>query len=384
MKLSEARALCADIQPVRLEIGIRCQHLNADGETCLLGRHFVCPVFRGENKAAATAPTGAAVAAPTAPVLAPTADPAATTAAAVAPNSGAASAAPGQPSAAQAPGAAHGERWSLSRVECGLDCLRKYFLRYIAKAPESDHQKALVLGSAFHKHREAIDNGSQRPAWPDVEPEDLVKLRAVVEAYEKARPFPIGKSEVELTFDYKGKKFLGYIDAVSKDDLELYEFKYSQDPGRYSKFIISRQCSVYLHGFPNAKRVNIVVAQKPRQRRSKEESIQRFASRVNEATDASTFNVRTYVRDDFFVERELDELVAGADLIMMAMKDIRSIPSCRSSAKCDAQSCSYATFCTSRASGCGWGSTACQGCPASQTCNHLAGIKVADTEGGNK
>ena len=40
-----------------------------------------------------------------------------------------------------------GKPWSMSRIECGLDCLRKYFLRYVAHAPETDASKALQLGS---------------------------------------------------------------------------------------------------------------------------------------------------------------------------------------------------------------------------------------------
>lgn len=385
MKMTEAKALCLQFTPKKRGERVLCSHLLRDETFCELPSNMHCPVMDAiaAEKAAKEQPAPppaepaidelppAVPAEPTVPVLAstPLPEPVIDDGLALVVQE-LAQEPPAAPAVVLAnfgkfdqafSDAAHLTRWSYSRIETGLGCLRHYFLKYCAKAPETDTIKAFIMGRLFHEDRACVDDGKPLPVRVEVPKgltdEDMAKINAVVHAYKQCKPLAgrIGQSEVGFNLLLPGDfPLIGYIDGISDDGLELHELKFAQDADGYSPFAISRQVSVYLAGFPQSKTVTVTVAKKSKARRAKEESLAEFQQRLLASTDSSTFESRTYPREKFQIAKELCELAAGAKLISEVMAQAQQdgpqyLPSCRSTMKCGPGQCPYSLFCQTSA-----------------------------------
>jgi len=427
VKLSEARAICEHFTPVKRGDKICCSFLNKEDEMCSRPELFQCLVEDAKSPSLASDQAQS----PPEPVNHPTPERLATV---EVPSTGGdlstkialeslPEAIPGDtlatagdpPERAIPIGGKSGPKvintycedttWSVSRCNTVLDCPRRFWLRYIAKAPETDQLDFLVLGSAFHEMREAIDTNrkplasketvnivqmasmfnAKEEAWsllyhlkPEtarkletIKIEAVAKLLAVIDCYREIRPFQIDKSEVELRFEYDGLKFLGYADGESNDGKEIYEFKYAQESGGYNIHTIGRQLTTYLYAKPDANKAIVIVATKPRHKRGKEESIADFYARVRGAQNRQTFETKTYYRSDFNFPNELNELVSIARMGSFSVERFRFNalipPSNRGTMKCIPAMCSYATYCL--VSGrCTYTDCQVDGCKAKETC----------------
>lgn len=243
------------------------------------------------------------------------------------------------------------DRWSLSRIECGLDCPRKFYLRYVAQAPETNPGKALRLGSLFHEGREAIDTEKPWVCPTDPEPEDLAKLLAILDAYRDLRPVKVERSEVEVRFELPDASgpipMIGYLDGIgAKCGIE---FKYA-DPSHYGKATVNRQVSLYLHALPELEAFTIVIATKSKCRLKQGEDVEAFRQRVREGfRKDDPFMVSNYRREDFPIDPTIAELVDGVYLIRAYMARAQQAgmcampPAAKGFMKCP--NCGYRDFC---------------------------------------
>jgi len=246
------------------------------------------------------------------------------------------------------------KRWSVSRIGCGLECLRKFWLRYVAEAPDTNPGKALELGKVFHEGVEAINNGSAYDV-PELKlgsHDDRLKIRAVLDAYQARPPVQVTAAEVKVTSKLpSGAPMLGYVDGEGGGVLgkTLIEYKYTGMPDNYTLGSLSRQASAYLHAVPDAQAFALVIVEKPKQKRKKGEDDTDFAARLKGALlKKDPFEVRVWERSDFAVDPVIDEMDRGIKWIEDGMLETPKgmLPPANRSIHCGGfMPCSYYHLC---------------------------------------
>ena len=369
MKVSEARSICPQFNPVKGADGkVGCSsHITAeDGvKLCQLPNQMVClldpslatpakvaaevvaehtiPAAQKDPREAApnpaqaapvltqAAPAGTMLLAPLEPTLA-TVDP-------LAPMDL-------PPAPGQAP---HGTLWSVSRLGIWQSCPRKYMLRYLAHADELVTPKAFVLGRIFHRTRELIDagnwDGSSLILHPNdvISADDQIKMEEVLKAYQQTNDFKIVASEQHFVMD---DLIQGYIDAVDVD-WRLKEFKYAQETKGYSLLSQGRQLATYLIGFPQAVGIDLVIVHKPKEKFGKTDTTDSFRAKVAAGiVKNGVMTLLPYDRGDFNLDRERKELHA---IIRQCEQDVEAFgkagcfPGNRSTFTCP--DCGYHDWC---------------------------------------
>lgn len=258
MKLSEARAICDVIDPVRCSDGqVRCRYLIDEEKMCRLPSKFKCEVVLYVEKK---------------------------------------------------------NYWSYSRLALLMKCPTAYKYRYIdgvKPEPKAYHW----LGRQFHTAMAKIDLGmdwdlEELPQYVPIV--DALKLRALLEVLSK-RPSMAGESEkhFQIAID-DGVMFQGFIDWVSRDRKSITERKYAQDASNYHLLTLYYQVGLYLIAEPSVEEVHIEVARKSRIKQGKNESLEAFYERALEECKQNELKLltrRTYLRREFDLERIRRDLV---------------------------------------------------------------------------
>ena len=144
-----------------------------------------------------------------------------------------------------------GVRLSHSRVDCFGRCPFKYRVRYVDRLktlPPVEPDNALILGTALHTGIEQGVNQALEfyqnnfPVPTDEHINEMIKLEALIPKAKALLP-PGGKYEVPIgNADFIG--FIDYLAPVGKglkldepvgeyDYFDLYDFKYTGNPGSY-------------------------------------------------------------------------------------------------------------------------------------------------------
>lgn len=218
-------------------------------------------------------------------------------------------------------------RWSVSRFDCGMECLRKFWLRYFVKVPDTNPSKHLGLGTAFHKGVECIvlDKPYTVPSdLPHCDATDMAKLACVLGAFAKRPPVSTHSPEERVDFALPdGTPMVGYLDGQSGatgHGLTIVDYKYTAAGDNYSIGSISRQAAAYLYAKPEAKAFALVTAAKSKAKMKAGESIEDFKARVSGAMlKKDPFEVRVWERSDFPVEAIMDEMARGVAFVRWAM-----------------------------------------------------------------
>lgn len=181
-------------------------------------------------------------------------------------------------------------QWSHSRIDCFEKCKLKYKMRYldsIETIPDTEPGNALILGTAVHTGiekslEEAIkEYAFSFPIITDEHINEIIKLEAVIP---KARAAIPGGGQFEVPIF--GKDFVGFIDylvPVGKGEFDLYDFKYTKNPGMYRK---SPQLSLYkyfyerYHPGTHIRNLAFVIVPKVSIKQRKDESVMDYRKRL--------------------------------------------------------------------------------------------------------
>lgn len=223
-------------------------------------------------------------------------------------------------------------QFSISQLKLARTCLRKWYLRYIAKAtPDyTEDSKALVFGRIYHS---VIENG----ALPEQLPPELsiAEARAAARLAEKTAlslkslGFRAEKHELYFTAYYRGYEFRGYVDAVGYLDNELAfaEFKTTSQLLDSSRLIYDLQVLFYAYfSGLNASRIIYHQAVKPTIRQTKAETEQQFAERfansAEERIDIIPTDSLAPLKD---CEEQIDELLYPCVEVLLRGREPKAI-----------------------------------------------------------
>ena len=300
LTLDKAKQICSDFEVVtRKDLGKKaCLHLMPDKEMCRIGSHFVCELalFKARKGAKEQRDNRDAI--------------------------------------------------SASRINLLDACSRKYhFLRekYL-KSPAGD-PVFLRVGDAFGTARARVDQGLPfrlEDIRKDIPATDLAKVRAALRFYMENPPYPPGTVTCEHVchFEFEGTWYLGYADAVTKDQETVVEWKYAVM--NYDHLKLARQAAVYLHGVPSASSFVAMRMKKSshRPKKSGDESMAEFEERIFESLmkDPSKAIVTTTIkRDEMDVEGVLREMKNSYEKVLPAMRAAGFPPNYSACGMCDFQ-----------------------------------------------
>lgn len=200
---------------------------------------------------------------------------------------------------------------SVSRVGTILRCPRLYALTYVYGVEPPLPATWKIVGRVFSDCRAKIDLGLQYNVSGAIDsmPVDRARLKAVLRHYaEWQRPYGEILNEVRVFFSYKDIHFIGYLDVLTRDQKDIWEWKYAATV--YDEIKVLRQAAVYLHGIPDAERFHLIAAKKPMQRLKKDETPTELERRIYEELankKDELFTVTTYDRNFFNVEAVLEQ-----------------------------------------------------------------------------
>lgn len=277
LTLERAKEICPDFQ---LKDG-KCRHLQADKETCLLPRHFLCELVLYKRSIERRAEI-------------------------------------------------QGSALSASRLFVIERCARRYALHYEHGVSE-ESQPWQRMGDAFGVARARFDTGLEvddTMLRQDLLPVERAKVCAAIRFYRNAigltldlgEPFPYAPGsvtcELEVLFQHESTWFLGFADAVSADRKNIYEWKFAV--GNYPMISIARQAAVYFRGVPEAERFTLCRFRKPVHRPRKNEPPEKFQHRLYSimASDPEEWMTFTSIdRSAIDVDGVLSEMVASSKRI---------------------------------------------------------------------
>lgn len=228
---------------------------------------------------------------------------------------------------------------SYSRVDLFKQCPYRYKLRYIDQLetlPNTDSTNALFLGTAMHTGiqqnvRIAIQEYfDSYPVIDDLHVNEVIKLQELIP---KTRALiPNGKAEIEINCD----DFHGFIDwlvPVDVDVFDLYDFKYSNNKGRYEN---SPQIHLYKYFFekldPGKQIRNLyyLIIPKTQIRQKKTEDLFQFRQRLIETLHS--------------MNPELIEIQYDPNKVIEWMIDVKHLLECEDFHKNESRLCDWCDY----------------------------------------
>lgn len=303
MKISEAKAICPEFDPVKDAEGrTRCSSILS-GDVCSRPSHFNCELARFKEKP---------------PIYV-----------------------------------------SVSQVSTWQRCPRSWALQYVGKL-ERPTSTVMRLGVIFANCRAKIDSGLSWGIPEDIELQDRIKLEAILHRYAK-EPRLCSKNEikVEATLDVGTPfgapvKLLGYADGLTPEG-NIVEWKYTGSPDSYDRLKVYLQIGSYFLA-TEAKEAIVATALRPgiqmlkatpenirkykkdgtlyANQRERDETPEEFRVRVDEVL-TEPFRYRTFLRSEFDVKGVGDTLMAAWRDMELAKRQGKFTPCFHNCDRCD-------------------------------------------------
>lgn len=237
--------------------------------------------------------------------------------------------------------------WSFTRVDAGLSCMRKYWLKYIVHAEIGGTNRMLELGSAFHEAIDAIDSHSEVTDTSEMEPEDRAKLIHALMAFSESTArdqFGECNREIKGSMKFAGYpiNFLLFIDRTSRDGKTLFNIEYGTEGINDSPLQSMRQVALSLYLAPEAERVTLINVRMAKQKMKKGESESDFGLRLKNETKEPLI---TYERKDVNVVGEMAEIGMAALHIAMGVIAGYSTGVTHSNRTINCGNCEYNVLC---------------------------------------
>lgn len=295
--LDQCKELCGDFRLSQEKRG--CIHLH--GEMCSLASHFVCELVLHKRKLARE-------------------------------------------------GEEKNGACSVSRVRLLELCPRAYAFRYVYGIKPEVEQPWNRMGDAFGVARARLDSGLDVDPFflrSDLLPYEAAKVRAAIRLYRHSTwlASKIGYSpndvdcEVEVFFEAEGFRWLGFVDAASKDRSRLWEWKFASV--EYDMLSIARQAAFYLKGIPSAREMTIAVFRKPAQCPKKIDTPEAFENRLAaEMTSHADDWIRvfTFSRDQLNIDGVIRDTAESLRSEIIAAHESKFAPHYSSCFDCDYRS----------------------------------------------
>ena len=214
--------------------------------------------------------------------------------------------------------------WGYNKINNGLACMRRYWLKYVVHVESGAVNKDLEIGTFFHEAIDALDSHGETPDTSELAPEDRAKMIQAVMSY-AGDPVhdQIGNSNLEVNgkMQFAGYpiNLLIYIDRMSRDGKTLFSIEYGTEGIYETPLQTARHCALCLYLVPTAERVTFINVHRAKQKMKKGESESDFGIRLKNESKEPWVNVTTYERKNVNVASEMNEIGMAALHIAMGV-----------------------------------------------------------------
>ena len=214
--------------------------------------------------------------------------------------------------------------WGYNKINNGLACMRRYWLKYVVHVESETVNKNLGIGTFFHEAIDALDSHGETPDTSELAPKDRAKMIQAVMSY-AGDPVhdQIGSSNLEVNgkMQFAGYpiNLLIYIDRVSRDGKTLFSIEYGTEGIYETPLQTARHCALCLYLVPTAERVTFINVHRAKQKMKKGEPESDFGIRLKNESKEPWVNVTTYERKNVNVASEMNEIGMAALHIAMGV-----------------------------------------------------------------